>query len=109
VGIKESIEATCPDCRGPLSVTRNETLVEFRCLVGHTYSAKGLLAAHSDAQEKALWQAVVSLKESANIVDAVADQVAPELLAKLRLQVKKKLAEAAALEDILENLEAFEL
>jgi two-component system chemotaxis response regulator CheB len=109
VGTKESIEATCPDCRGPLSVIRNDSLVEFRCLVGHTYSANGLLAAHSDTQEKALWSAVVSLRESANIVEAVADQIAPERLAKLRLQVKKKLAEAAALEDILENLEAFEL
>jgi hypothetical protein len=92
-----------------LSSLRNETLVEFRCLVGHTYSAKGLLAAHADAQEKALWSAVVSLREWANIVEAVADQVAPELLAKLRPQVKKKLAEAAVVEDILENLESFEL
>src|SRR5205823_1475107 len=85
---KESIEATCPDCRGPLSVVKTDSLAEFRCLVGHTYSAQGLLAAHSETQERILWSAAVALRETVNIVEAVADQLPPEEVEKLRLQVK---------------------
>jgi two-component system, chemotaxis family, protein-glutamate methylesterase/glutaminase len=106
---KESIEATCPDCRGPLSVLRTDSLVEIRCLVGHTYSVQGLLAAHSETQEKALWSAVVSLREAANIVEAVADQLSSDRLGRLRSQAEKKQDQAAILQQVLEALEPFEL
>jgi two-component system chemotaxis response regulator CheB len=106
---KESIEATCPDCRGPLSVLRTDSLVEFRCLVGHKYSIQGLLAAHSETQEKALWSAAVSLKETANIIEALADQLPPDHVERLRSQVRKKQAQAAVLQEILEDLEPFEV
>lgn len=106
---KESIEATCPDCRGPLSLWRTDSLVEVRCLVGHTYSPQGLLTAHSEAQEKALWAALVSLQETEVLVDAVADQLAPEVIEKLRSQVRKKKLQAAILQEILEDLEHFEI
>jgi two-component system, chemotaxis family, protein-glutamate methylesterase/glutaminase len=108
VGTKESIEATCPDCRGPLSVVRTDSLIEFRCLVGHVYSAKALLAAHSDTQEKALWSAVVALKEAGVIVEALADQFPADHLDRLRAQVRKKQTAATVLERILLELEPFD-
>ncbi len=75
---KELINATCPECRGPLTeVTHDGQLHEYECLVGHKYTAKALLDAHSETQERALWAAVVALEESTNVVDAVADRLEP--------------------------------
>jgi hypothetical protein len=51
---KRCIEASCPDCRGPLSEIRFDHLREYSCLVGHRYSARGLLRTHSETQEKSL-------------------------------------------------------
>ena len=109
MGTKESIEATCPECRGPLSVLRTESLVEVRCLVGHTYSPKALLAAHVEAEEKALWAAIVALREAANIVEAAGGQFSPEVLLRLRAQAEKKSAQAEALVAVVEGLEPFEV
>lgn len=106
---EESITATCPDCRGPLSVVRTGSLVEIRCLVGHVYSVQTLLAAHCEAQEKALWAAVVSLREPMVLVESLSDQFTPEQLQKLRIQAEKKQAQATILEEILANLEPFEV
>jgi two-component system chemotaxis response regulator CheB len=109
MGKKESIAATCPECRGPLTVFRTESLVEVRCLVGHAYSPQGLLQAHSDTQEKARWSAVVSLRETEAMVEATSDQFSPEVLARLREQVEKKQSQAASIVAVLENLEPFEI
>jgi len=108
VHTKEGIEVTCPDCRGPLSLQRTDTLVEVRCLVGHTYSPQGVLTAHSEAQEKALWSALVALKETSPLLDAIADQLPPERVERLRAQVAKKQAQAAVLQKLLEELEPFQ-
>jgi len=109
LGTKESIAATCPECRGPLSVLRTDSLLEIRCLVGHAYSPQGLLQAHSETQEKALWAAVVSLRETEAMVDAISDQFSPEVGDRLREQVTKKRSQAESLQLILEDLEPFEV
>ena len=106
---KVSIEATCPDCRGPLSAVSADDLVEIRCLVGHTYSAKGLLRAHSEAQENALWAAAVALRETAAMVDAISSRVSTEVLERLQAQVAKKQQQAEIIQGIIEELERFEV
>ena len=70
---KDTIEATCPECRGPLTRARIDHFDEFECLVGHKYSAEMLLNAHSETQERALWAAVVALEEARQLVAATAD------------------------------------
>jgi len=105
---KEIIEATCPDCRGPLSEHRDEGSREYRCLVGHTYSARTLLQAHSDTEEKALWAAVVALEESANLVERTAGQFPESVLTRLQEQVATKQRQAAEIRRILEKLEVFQ-
>src|SRR3954451_8307570 len=55
---KQSIEATCPECRGPLSEIDYGTVREFRCLVGHCYSPHTVLRAHLATEESTLWAAV---------------------------------------------------
>ena len=103
------IEATCPDCRGPLTETENGELLEYRCLVGHVYSARSVLQCHSEAQENALWAAVVALEESANLVRAVAPNFPPDLAARLEAQAAGKLRQAAEVRRVLEQLGPFQL
>jgi hypothetical protein len=106
--VKRCVEATCPDCRGPLSETTFEDLREYKCLVGHRYSARGLLQAHSETQEKSLWSAVVALEEAANLVEAVAKNFPDEVAERLREQAAKKILPATEIRRVLEQLEVFE-
>jgi two-component system chemotaxis response regulator CheB len=108
---KHVINGTCPECRGPLSVTEHhsdETIREYKCLVGHTFSAKALLQSHSDAQEKALWAAVVALEEAANLVKEVEAEFPPAVSKRLQKQAELKRKQAKELCDILEKLEPFQ-
>ncbi len=105
---KKALEASCPDCRGPLSEIREESLREYRCLVGHVFSARTLLQAHSDATEKALWAAVVALEESANMVQSVAPQFPASVAKRLEEQAKEKHRQAEEVRRILEKLEPFQ-
>jgi two-component system chemotaxis response regulator CheB len=105
--IRTAIEATCPDCRGPLSLSIYGGLREYSCLVGHRYSARGLLQAHSETQEKSLWAAVVALEEACNLVEAVAEDYPDDVVNRLREQADKKKEQAAKIRRILQELEAF--
>lgn len=104
---KTAIEATCPDCRGPLSVSSYGGLREYSCLVGHRYSARGLLQAHSETQERSLWAAVVALEEAGNLVREVTFAFPDDVAARLQEQIAKKMDQAAAIRRILQELEAF--
>ena len=106
---QKPIEATCPDCRGPLTEIQNGDLKQYRCLVGHLYSARSLLEAHSETQENALWAAVVALEESANLVKAVAPQLPAELAQRLGQQANEKLRQAQEVRHVLEQLQPFQL
>jgi two-component system, chemotaxis family, protein-glutamate methylesterase/glutaminase len=103
------IQATCPQCRGPLTEVRTGDICEYRCLVGHVYSPRTMLQAHSEAQEDALWAAVVALEEAAVLVGAVKSQLPPEEVARLEEQAIEKGRQAAEIRNILERLEPFEL
>jgi two-component system, chemotaxis family, protein-glutamate methylesterase/glutaminase len=61
------VPLTCPDCHGPLFAMIDETLHRFRCLVGHGWSAESLAAQQHSAVEGALWMAVRSLEERAEL------------------------------------------
>ncbi|HEY7334557.1 MAG TPA: hypothetical protein VH639_06710 [Bryobacteraceae bacterium] len=80
---------------------------EYRCLVGHNYSARGLLEAHSEAQERALWMAVVALEETEQLVNAVAGELPDDLVRRLREQVETKHHQAETLRKAIEALEPF--
>lgn len=105
---KRLIQATCPECRGPLNESDDNGLREYTCLVGHRYSARSLLEAHSETQEKALWAAVVALEEAAELVSAVAPEFSPAVVRRLEQQVEGKLEAARDIRRILEGLEPFQ-
>ncbi|WP_339380445.1 chemotaxis protein CheB [Coleofasciculus sp. FACHB-SPT9] len=59
---------TCPDCGGSLFQLNERGLLQYRCRVGHAYSAETLVAGQSQAQEEALWAAIRSLEERAELM-----------------------------------------
>jgi two-component system, chemotaxis family, protein-glutamate methylesterase/glutaminase len=56
---------TCPDCGGTLWQYEEGELVQFRCHVGHRFTAESLNGAQSEALDEALWAALRALEESA--------------------------------------------
>ena len=101
------INATCPECRGPLTEIRDENLVEYECLVGHRYGPEALLHAHADTQERALWSAVVALEESRNIVRSVGQHMPPEVRSSLESEAEQKSQQAERIKEIIQHLTPF--
>jgi two-component system chemotaxis response regulator CheB len=105
---KTVIEATCPDCSGPLSeVEYDGQLVEYRCLIGHAYSPRNVLRANSDTAERAMWRAVMLLEQSAILARLVLPHL-PAIADRLESQVEKKLKQAAEIRKIIQELEPFQ-
>jgi two-component system chemotaxis response regulator CheB len=102
------INATCPECRGPLSEVTENGVREFRCLVEHRYSATGLLQAHSETQETALWQAVLVLEEAAIIAREAARDL-PHAATTLETQAVEKLRQSEMIRAVLHQLRPFVL
>jgi two-component system chemotaxis response regulator CheB len=65
---------TCPDCHGTLWEVHEGELLRYQCRVGHAYSAASMIAAHDDAVEQALWAALRSLEESADLARRMAER-----------------------------------
>jgi hypothetical protein len=86
---------------------RDGDLVEYECLVGHRYGAVALLHAHTDAEERALWSAIVALEEAQNLVSAVAVNLPEEVRISLEAQASKKSQQAAQVRDVVQQLSPF--
>ena len=68
---------TCPDCNGSLiSISEGN----YRCHVGHAWTADALLGERDHELEGALWVAMRSLQEKANLPRRMARQVKPGTL-----------------------------
>ena len=67
----------CPDCNGSLIAVSD---ANYRCEVGHAWTAEALLRARDKEVDDALWIAVRSLQEKAKLSRRLADQVSPGLL-----------------------------
>jgi two-component system, chemotaxis family, protein-glutamate methylesterase/glutaminase len=63
---------TCPDCNGSLMTVSDDN---YRCRVGHAWSADALLRARDDEVEGALWVALRSLQEKAKLSRRLAERV----------------------------------
>jgi len=59
---------TCPECGGALwEIAEANKLQRYRCHVGHSYTAKGLLVNKGSQLEAALWSALRTLEENAEL------------------------------------------
>jgi two-component system chemotaxis response regulator CheB len=63
---------TCPECGGPIYELRDSKLVRYRCRSGHGFTPETMAADKAEAVEAALWVAVNTLVESAQISDRLA-------------------------------------
>lgn len=63
---------TCPDCGGVLMEREEGGVVRFACQVGHAYSPESLVEKQGDALESALWQALRTLEERADLLNRMA-------------------------------------
>jgi two-component system chemotaxis response regulator CheB len=63
---------TCPDCASPLYEINDGELVRFRCQVGHAFSAEDALDGKVEALESALYAALNTLEESAEMAHRLA-------------------------------------
>jgi two-component system chemotaxis response regulator CheB len=63
----EASGLTCPECGGALWERQEGELIRFRCHVGHAYSAESMQAEQAVALEAALWSALRSLEERADL------------------------------------------
>ncbi|HWC98785.1 MAG TPA: chemotaxis protein CheB [Candidatus Sulfopaludibacter sp.] len=98
---KTLLHLTCPECRGPLWEKRQGRIVEYRCRVGHAYSALSLAREHEETVERTLWSAAVAIEEAVEI----AEQLTPELGDGAEEDILKKRAQLKSIQKMLENTE----
>ena len=86
---------TCPDCGGALEKLQGGNMVQYRCRVGHAYSADSALIAHTAREENTLWTAIVLLQEGAELAIEIAQTRSGEAAEQLRKEAsaKRELAE----------------
>jgi two-component system chemotaxis response regulator CheB len=102
-------DLTCPDCRGTIWEVPRGNGSEFRCRVGHTYSAKSMMAEHYATQEKALYAAVVALEEGASLANRLAERLGPDLAHQFRAEARDRQDEAETLRKVLRDRQPFSL
>lgn len=101
------LNATCPECRGPLREVVEDGHVEYRCLVEHRYSALTVLPAHVEAEERALWEAVLALQESAILAREVAAHLPEAVAEHIRREAVQKEEQAAIVRGVVEALKQY--
>lgn len=69
----EPVALTCPDCGGALRRSELGTLTQFRCHIGHVYTAEVMAAAQFAALEWTLAAALRSLSERRELCQQMAD------------------------------------
>jgi two-component system, chemotaxis family, protein-glutamate methylesterase/glutaminase len=95
----------CPECGGTLWQVNAGQLTQFRCHVGHVYSGENLLAGYTEEAEHALWYAVRTLTDKANLTRQLAADARQrgnnEVAARYERQAQKDSDQAAVLEQII--------
>ena len=69
---------SCPECNGPLWEIDADKVKRYRCHVGHGFTAKALMASQDSALEQALWAAMRTMEERANLAQVMAKKEAEQ-------------------------------
>jgi two-component system chemotaxis response regulator CheB len=64
----------CPECNGPLWEMKDGKATLFRCMVGHSFGPKNLVAAQREEVERALWIALRALEERSALQEKLAER-----------------------------------
>lgn len=84
--IGEPVAYSCPSCGGPLwqigksdNDTKDkisESLLRYRCHIGHAFTSNTLIEEQNEATEKALWIALRTLEERGRLLKNMSDRYA---------------------------------
>ena len=86
---------TCPECGGSLwETTHDQRVARYRCHVGHSYTPKGLLVTKSAEVESALWSALRTLEENAELRRRMAKRASQGKLNGVAEQYERAAADA---------------
>jgi len=103
----DPVAVTCPDCGGALRRIKLGTLTQFRCHIGHVYTAEIMVAAQFAAMEWSLGAAMRSLSERRELCRQMSDKARAAGDARSTLQWTAAMNEAkertGALRDLLER------
>ena len=98
---------TCPGCGGALRRTELGTLTQFRCHIGHVYTAEVMMAAQFAAMEWSLAAAMRALSERGELCRQMSDKSRqagePGLAAQWADAAQEAKERAGALSALLEN------
>ena len=72
--LDDPVAVTCPDCGGALLRTELGSLSQFRCHIGHVYTAEVMVAAQFGAMEWSLGASMRSLSERGELCRQMADK-----------------------------------
>jgi two-component system chemotaxis response regulator CheB len=94
---------TCPECGGAIWELAHGKRLQFRCHVGHAYTADGMIDEQSKALEAALWTALRALEESAALRRRVAQRLSAAPPTMVR-EYERRAREAEEKADIIRNV-----
>ena len=99
---------SCPSCGGPLWQIGTNSLLYYRCHVGHAFTSSALIEEQSQATEKALWVALRTLEERSRLLKNMSNRYAKhgaEALAETHLERSREALEHSfAIRDLIRNL-----
>lgn len=67
--IGNMVSQSCPSCGGPLWQIKSSPLLQHRCHVGHSFTARTLMEAQDNSAEQALWVALRTLEERGRLLE----------------------------------------
>ncbi len=76
MGFGELSPFTCPECRGVLTLLKEDRIVRFRCHTGHALSASSLLHGMGEIVEEKLWDGIRALDETVMLLNRLGEQLA---------------------------------
>jgi len=97
-------EYACPECGGTLWESGGKDLMQFRCHLGHAYSAESLLVSKDEEIEGGLWAALRTLEENVSLrrrMAARAEERWPDLARMFGAQADEASRQADVLRKIL--------
>lgn len=65
---------TCPECGGALWELRTGEAIRYRCHVGHAFNAETMVTLQAQALESALWSAIRTLEEKAELCQRLSER-----------------------------------
>lgn len=100
------VAITCPDCGGALRQSQLGTLKQFRCHIGHVYTAEVMLHGQFIVMEQSLETALRSMNERAELCRQMAEQAGPDhtAAAQWQLAVEEARDQSRSLQGLLDHV-----